>query len=196
MVRDAQARRGRPPSVDRATAIAATVKVLREEGAAGVTVRRVAEVLGVSRQVVYTLFGSLAGLVDELYRTGFERLRAAGPDLHADVVGAERVVAHALAYRRFALANPELYSVMFERPFRSYSPPHDSRMVALSAFDPFVDVVVTCAPTPEDAHDLSMTLWAAMHGVVHLELQGYLSVGASTELRLVSLVRATLLGGG
>lgn len=179
--------------VARAEVLAASIKLLRERGATGVTVRSVADALGVSRQVVYTQFGSFAGLIDELYRIGFERLRCAGPVLDDSVVGVDRVVAHAFAYRTFALANPELYQVMFERPFRTYSPLRSSQTVALAAFNPLVQVVAASARrSVEEARHVAFTLWAAMHGVVHLELQGYFTFEASTEARLETIVRGVL----
>src|SRR5215210_5876116 len=101
-------RRGRPAGVSRETVVAAVVKLLRENGPGAVTIRGVADAVGVSRQVVYTQFGSLGGLVDVLYRTGFDGLRAAAEALPASEPGATTVVDHAKAYRRYALENPEL----------------------------------------------------------------------------------------
>ena len=69
--------RGRPVAVPRDAVVDAVVKLLRHEGPTGVTIRGVAAAVGVSRQVVYTQFGSLGGLVDVLYRKGFDGLRAA-----------------------------------------------------------------------------------------------------------------------
>src|SRR6266511_2107860 len=114
--------RGRPAAVDRPTVLAAAIKVLRDEGPSGLTVRRLAEAIGVSRQVVYTQFGSLGGLIDALYREGFAELRAAASTIGPELTGVERVVANALGYRSSALERPELYTVMFERPFREYVP--------------------------------------------------------------------------
>ena len=84
----------RPLTVERV--LAAAIKVLRDEGPSGLTVRRLAEVVGVSRQVVYTQFGSLGGLIDALYREGFARLRASGTEIDSDLHGTELVVAAAL----------------------------------------------------------------------------------------------------
>ena len=75
---DAPPRRGRPRRLDEESVLAATVKLLHDHGPVGVTVRSVAEAVGVSRQVVYTQFGSLGGLIDAVYRHGFDQLRAGG----------------------------------------------------------------------------------------------------------------------
>jgi Tetracyclin repressor-like, C-terminal domain len=127
-----------------------------------------------------------------LYRQGFSELRATGAGIDPALTGADRVVANALAYRRSALERPELYSVMFERPFRSYKPSSDSRAVALAAFEPLVDAVASTGRDPGEARGLALTLWASMHGLVHLELQGYFSFEPSSEQRTVDVVRAVL----
>jgi AcrR family transcriptional regulator len=177
--------------VSRETVIAAVVKLLRHEGPTAVTIRGVADAVGVSRQVVYTQFGSHAGLVDVLYREGFAALRAAAP-LAAAGHGRRAVIEHARAYRSFALDNPELYQVMFERPFRRWTPSAESRTWAVAAFEPLVAAVATTGRAPAAARDLAITLWGAMHGLVHLELQGYFAFEASPEHRLVAVVTGLL----
>jgi AcrR family transcriptional regulator len=185
-------RRGRPALVDRDSVLSAVVKLLRHEGPSGVTIRGVADAVGVSRQVVYTQFGSLGGLVDALYRAGFDGLRAAAEALPPSGPGVAAVLQHATAYRSYALDNPELYQVMFERPFRSYSPPPESREAALAAFAPLVASVASTGRTHAAARDLAITLWGALHGLVHLELQGYFAFEASPEHRVARLVEGVL----
>jgi AcrR family transcriptional regulator len=184
-----QTRRGRPPAVDRRTVVAAAIKVLRDEGPSGLTVRRLAEVVGVSRQVVYTQFGSLGGLIDVLYREGFAQLRASGTEIDSGLNGIELLVAAALAYRRSALERPELYRVMFERPFREFVPSPESRSVALAAFEPLVEAVVSSGHESGEARDLALTLWGSIHGLVHLELQGYFAFEPSSEQRIIDVVK-------
>jgi len=181
-------RRGRPPGVDRRTVVGAAIKVLRDDGPSGLTVRRLAEVVGVSRQVVYTQFGSLGGLIDALYREGFAELRAALAEIDSRLAGSERMIACALGYRRSALERPELYGVMFERPFRGYVPSPESRSVALAAFEPLVEAVGSTGRQPGEARRLALTLWGAVHGLVHLELQGYFAFEPSTEQRVIDVV--------
>jgi AcrR family transcriptional regulator len=184
-------RAGRPRRLDEETVLAATVKLLREHGPVGVTARSVAESVGVSRQVVYTQFGSLFGLIDAVYRHGFDQLRDAGASIDAPA-GVERVMAHAVAYRAYALANPELYQVMFERPFRGLTPSPASRTAALAAFEPLVDAVASTGRPVKAARDMALTLWAAMHGLVHLELHGYFAAEPSTQTRLADIVTGLL----
>jgi AcrR family transcriptional regulator len=185
-------RRGRPPAVDTEIVVAAAIKVLREEGSGALTVRRLAEVVGVSRQIVYTQFGSLGGLIDVLYREGFARLRAAAAEIDSGLQGGELVIACALGYRRSALERPELYSVMFERPFREFVASAESRSVALAAFEPLVEAVASTGREPGEARNLALTLWGAVHGLVHLELQGYFAFEPPSEQRIIDVVTGLL----
>ncbi len=172
--------------------VTAAINLLRDEGPSGLTVRRLAEVVGVSRQVVYTQFGSLGGLIDALYRQGFAELRAAGAEIDSGLAGTERVIACALGYRSSALERPELYGVMFERPFRGYVPSPESRSVALAAFEPLVEAVASTGRESGAARSLALTLWGAMHGLVHLELQGYFAFEPSTAQRVIDVVKGLL----
>lgn len=183
---------GRPQSTDRSTLLQAAVELLREEGPGGLTVRRLTEVLGLSRQVVYTQYGSIGGLVDALYREGFSRLLEAAGRAQDVPAGDDRVVAGCLAYRTMATDNPELYSVMFERPFRSYSPEAESRRFALRAFEPLVTAIEGTGRTRREAKTLALSVWAVVHGLVHLELQGYFPRGDAVDERIDEAVRALI----
>ena len=165
---------GRPARFARADGIAAAIAILTEEGPAQLSVRKVADLLGASRQVVYTLFGSQLGLVDALYQEGFIRLRRR-LDLVEGPAGPEHIVALGHAYRANALQNPELYGIMFERPFPRFSPSEESMELAVSAFEPLAAAVAALRDAPADPWDRALALWAAIHGIVHLELQGYLT---------------------
>jgi AcrR family transcriptional regulator len=183
---------GRPQSTDRRTLQLAAIKLLREEGPNGLTVRRLTEVLGLSRQVVYTQYGSIGGLIDALYREGFSRLRESVERARTVPPGVDRVVAGCLAYREMATEWPELYRVMFERPFRDYSPTVESRRFALRSFEPLVIGIKETGRTKDEARTLAFSVWGAIHGLVHLELQGFFPSGYAVDLRIDEAVRALL----
>ena len=78
---------------------------------------------------------------------------------------------------------------MFERPFRGHPPSQHSRAAALAAFEPLVGSgqhrrSATASMPGGDP----LTLWAAVHGLVHLELQGYFAAERSTESRVAEIV--------
>src|SRR5688572_33093440 len=95
--------------------VAATLQLLRDEVPTDLTVRRIATAAGTTTMALYTRFGSRDGLLDVVYTQGFEQLRGrlAPAALMADPAGA--VLELLGAYRAFALANPGLYGLLFER---------------------------------------------------------------------------------
>lgn len=160
----------------RAILLAAAATVLGEEGPAALTVRRIAEAVNASTKLIYTHFGGMDGLLDALYRESFARLTAAF-EAHAGVAGADaRLRGMTEAYRALALAEPALYRVMFGDAGRAWEPDLSSRREAWQSFRTLRGAVEACRPARATTDPVRVTylLWAAMHGVVSLELRGLL----------------------
>lgn len=150
-------------------------RLLAEEGPAALTVRRLAERAGTSAAAVYSLFGDKWGLVEEMFREGFarfaERIAAQPPtsDPLADLVA----LGH--AFRLNARANPHLYDLMFSRPFPEFQPSEADQAVALDTFQALVERVRRCLDAgllSGDANGLAAILFAQVHGLTSLELNG------------------------
>ncbi|GAA4709716.1 TetR/AcrR family transcriptional regulator [Phytohabitans rumicis] len=184
--------------------VAAGLEVLQEHGAAELTVRRVAEAAGSSTMGIYTRFGGRTGMLEAVYRRGFELLRdvltAVPPGSPPD-----RIVALGRAYREFALANPALYALLFERPIAGFDPSPELRAEALAMnFTLLVDEVAAAGiPARWDPQRAAYLLWTAMHGIVSIELTHalrsplpgwFLSTPEVGEQVLVEGVRAVLKG--
>ncbi|MDX6200305.1 MAG: hypothetical protein QOJ79_3456 [Actinomycetota bacterium] len=177
--------KSRPTPVDLAERLVDEAgRILSAEGAAALTLRRLASATGTSTMAVYTRFGDKQGLLAAMYRAGFERL---GQAMTAAVEGIDDpLVAMAelgLAYRRAALANPHLYDLMFGRPVASFEPDPEVKQIAEASYRPLVDAVQRCidaeAMVPGDAERVASFLWAVTHGMVSLELAGQLPGGAA-----------------
>jgi AcrR family transcriptional regulator len=154
-------------------------RFLSRDGAAALSLRRLATATGTSTMAVYTLFGDKNGLLAAMYRAGFERLGAAEV---AAVKGVDDPLAAlaelGYAYRRAALANPHLYDLMFGRPVAAFAPAPDDKAVADATFRPLVEAVQRCIDAgvmvAPDAERTASYLWAVTHGMVSLELAGQL----------------------
>jgi AcrR family transcriptional regulator len=176
----AGARRGRTPSADiERELLTAAEAVLVREGPGGLTVRAVAAEAGIAPMGVYNRLGGKDGLVDGLLIRGFDRLRAAvesSMNNPAEPSVRVRLVASGLSYRRFALADPHFYALMFEDVIPRK---HDNPEVgehANAAFGALVRAVelagaagVIDAPDPVE---VAQQVWSAVHGAVSLELKG------------------------
>src|SRR3954471_8903343 len=120
-------------------------RILSSEGAAALSLRRLATATGTSTMAVYTLFGDKPGLLAAMYREGFTRLGRAL--LETDALHDDPLTALAelgFTYRRTALANPHLYDLMFGRPVAAFEPDDDARAVAEASYAPLVEAVQRC----------------------------------------------------
>jgi AcrR family transcriptional regulator len=174
------ARRGRTPSADvERELLAAAEAVLVRDGPGGLTVRAVAAEAGIAPMGVYNRLGGKDGLVDALLIRGFVRLRASLEAAVSDSTEPSmrgRFIACGLSYRRFALANPHFYAIMFEDAIPHE---HDNPVVGEHAHATFGALVrtvelsaaagVIAAPDPVEA---AQQIWSAVHGAVALELKG------------------------
>ena len=158
-------------------------QLLADGGLDQVTMRSVAIGAGVSTMNVYSRFGGKDGLLDVLYREGFEELSAElaaidEPDLRAQLRST------AAAYRRFALAHPARYELMFGGEGRGFTPSDESSAVARRLLATIADrfaAAVTAgeidAPPGTDALQVAAVFWAMCHGALVFETS---SVAART----------------
>lgn len=174
----------RPGAPTAREVLAAAETLLDRHGPAAMSVRRVADAVGVSRQVVYSRFGGKAGLVRALHDVGFDRLTVEVQSVAAEPGTDDHIVGLGLAYRRAALASPAVFDVMFARPFVEFTRDDEARAVAVRSFAPIVAGARTWLDVNRGDHDgavvLARTLWASVHGVVMLERTGHLSARAAT----------------
>lgn len=170
------------------------------QGPHGLSVRRIAESLGVSRQIVYTRFRGKPDLVRALHAEGFRRLSEQQASVQAEPGSTAHVLALGHAYRNAALASPALFDLMFGRPVADFEPDESARSVAMGTFTPVVAAagswlaahVERSSGAIDDAHGreaadteadadadaealgLAREVWAVTHGVVSLETAGLL----------------------
>jgi AcrR family transcriptional regulator len=130
--------------------------LLAREGVEGLTVGRLAAALGIKPPSLYKHFAGKRELESHLIADGLrehaEALEESGGDL----------ASIAAAYRAFALANPQLYRLMTERPLPREDLPEGLEARAAA---PLLAAV-------GGDQDLARAAWAYAHGMVQLELAG------------------------
>jgi AcrR family transcriptional regulator len=140
-------------------------ELLDAEGPDALTMRRIAEALGIRAPSLYKHVAGKeeieAGLQERALRSMGEVLRAAGPDPWQIAV----------AYRRWATEHPRLYDLATRRPLRRGE---ISEGVESSAAAPVV------AAAGGDEHR-ARALWAMAHGLVDLELADRFPPGADLD---------------
>ncbi len=155
---------------------AAGLRILAHEGIEALTVRRIAHEAGCSTIGVYTWFGGKDGLVNAIFRSGFESFADALEQVEPDRAPLGRAKAQAKAYREWAKANAMYYQVMFLKAMPGFVPSDESMVAAARSYDALLAAVNEARSNGElrtsDVHGVAMTMWSAIHGLVSLELVG------------------------
>ena len=141
--------------------VAVARRLLEEEGSATLTMRRLAERVGIRAPSLYKHFPDKAALEGAVIATGLEDAAAVFEAAveTASETAADPLPALAAAYRRFALDHPHLYRLMNSGPLpRQHLPPGLEDRAA--------------APLLRVAGDQARAraIWAFAHGMVMLEL--------------------------
>jgi AcrR family transcriptional regulator len=154
----------------RETLLEAALRLLEARGPGALRIRDLSQAVGKSTMGVYTHFGSKQGLLEQLYLHGFSRLEEQLRTVSSAGQTRQALLAFALAYREFALDNEALYGLMFERATPDFVPSDDSRMAGLKTFEMLTERIAGWQPRLADPAPEAHLVWAAMHGLVSIEL--------------------------
>ncbi|MEV8632057.1 TetR/AcrR family transcriptional regulator [Streptosporangium sp. NPDC051023] len=165
--------RTRPALVD----IAA--RLLAEEGPQALSTRRLATEADSSTMAVYTHFGGMSGLVREIVHEGFARLQRHLTHVRQTEDPVADMALLGRAYRHNALANPNLYAVMFGgSSLAGFSLTEEDRQHGRYTLGNVVKCATRCFETgrfrADDPELVAHQMWSAIHGLVTLELGDYL----------------------
>ena len=159
--------------------LAETARTIRKEGVDGVTLRAVGKRLGVSRTALYRHFADKPALLAAVAREGFQAFtRELSQAWSAAGGGRNGFRAMGTAYIRFAMANPSHYRVMFGA-FKDLCE-RDAELAAeaQASFQVLLDAVVMLQKDgllrADPPQTLAQYIWAAVHGVAMLAIDGQL----------------------
>jgi AcrR family transcriptional regulator len=152
---------------------------IRTDGVDAVTLREIGARVGVSRTALYRHFTDKRALLAAVATEGFHTLRQ---QLVAawDEGGRTRAAFNAMgvAYVHFAVANPAHYRVMFGGFIDRKAPEPDLDAEASGAFQALVDALAAlqgdAAVRGDDTVTLARFVWAVVHGVAMLAIDGQL----------------------
>lgn len=171
--RRARARRGEGERL-RTQILEAAERLLVETGDEdAVSIRTVADAVGVTPPSIYLHFADkneLIFAICERYFAELDRVTAAAAAGSEDPI--ESIVLRGRGYVRFGLANPEPYRVLFMRkPTATPLPFQYEKIVGSSAFGHLVEDVgraIAAGAIDGDPMMVSIGLWAAVHGITSL----------------------------
>jgi AcrR family transcriptional regulator len=168
-----------PPTSRRIAAAAR--RLLDREGAEAVTMRRVAEAVGITPMAIYRHYPDRAGLLNAVANEGFEELAAqlAGKRFSGGID--ERLTKMAEIYLEHALENPRLFELMFLKPregARRY--PRDFKAGRSPTVNRMVSAVREGMESghfrEDDAWEIVFEMGALSHGLIMLYLGGRMGV--------------------
>lgn len=164
-----------------------SVALVRTHGVDGFSLRAAARAAGVDPAAVYRHFTdrddlmravATAGFVELADRVAAETAAATGPEA--------RFVAIGIAYVRFAVANPEYFTVMFGRYGAAAAPD-------TGTYDLLLSTLEALGPLTLEIPVAAVVAWSAVHGLATLAVAG--AVPADGLGPAVDGVTATVLSG-
>ena len=169
-----------------------------------VSIRAVADAVGVTAPSIYRHFPDKAHLIFEVCSRQFERMAddvttmlAADPTAPAT----EQLKAAGRAYAAFGLANPEHYRIMFMGHSDHTPEMYDEEQVLETGSFEMVVALAQRAiddgllrPEVTDALTVAHTLWAGIHGVVSLAVAKPNLPAPDLDLRLEAMIDTLVRG--
>lgn len=177
---------------------AEALNLLERSGPIGFRARAVASAANTSTAAVYELFGDKAGLIRSLYDEGYADLLGDLEALELSDDPAQDVRALFEEMRRFGRKRPQLFEVMFSRPFQEFKPDNDDRNRSDSLSGLVVDRVTRWLDyegSEADPVDVARVLLSANRGLVTDENLGFLGSTPMSRSRRWNLTFDALLSG-
>ncbi|QZY45461.1 MULTISPECIES: TetR/AcrR family transcriptional regulator [Mycolicibacterium] len=173
----------------RATILARAADLVAERGADGVSLRELARAAGVSHAAPAHHFTDRRGLFTALATEGFRRLAEELSRARPEFLDA------ALAYVRFALANPGHYEVMFDKSLYHADDPAlvDAETAAGSELAAGVGTLDD-PRAKDDPQAAALAAWSLVHGFALLWLNGAVNT-TGDPMATVRRVAGMLFGG-
>jgi AcrR family transcriptional regulator len=153
------------------------LRTIHHDGVDALTLRTIGLALGVSRTALYRHFADKRALLSAVATEGFRMLTARLVDAWRSG-GVKAFNDMGVAYVRFAMANPSHYRVMFGGFVDDGPRDQELTREATAAFQALVDAIVSLqkdgAVRKDDPLQLARFIWAAVHGISTLIIDGQL----------------------
>ena len=171
----------------RAALVRAALELLEEGGSAELSLRAAARRAGVAASAPYRHYADRDALLSAVAAVGYRELATYLAAAHPAPSTPDDLAAVAVAYVQFALQRPALFRVMFGEPCDRDSA---DRVAATEAISAYVVAIVRQAFPGADPDALATAVWALVHGLAFLHLDGKLD--ASNQEAVADRVRAAV----
>ncbi len=165
----------------------AALAEITEHGHAGLRIRAIARLIGVSHAAVFRHFPDREHLLAAIAAEGFGQLTQALSAAHAGApTAAAALDAGTDVYLAFAIDHPHLYRLMFDGSIEQLS--HPALATAAGASFSLLVEALSRMEHP-DPHRTAVMAWSTLHGLANLSIDGMLA--ASSE-ELAPLAREAI----
>jgi AcrR family transcriptional regulator len=175
----------------RTALVHAAMELLQEGGETDLSLRAVARRAGVSPAAPYRHYADREALVSTVAAVGYRELAERLAAAHSSPSTPEQLASVAIAYVQFALQRPALFRIMFTEPCDR---DNTERVAATAAVSQYVRAIVQRTFPHADADALATAIWALVHGLAFLHLDGKLdaSTPAAVAERITAAIYALL----
>lgn len=159
--------------------IRAALEILEDSTVTEVSVRAAARRAGVSTGAPYRHFADRDALLSAVATVGYRELAGTLVAAHSAPKTADDLADIAVAYVQFALTRPGLFRVMFAEGCDRTDP---DRVAAVAAITGHVKAIAQQVVPAVDAEPLSTAMWALVHGLAFLYLDGKFDSSSADEV--------------
>ncbi|MGW2583359.1 TetR/AcrR family transcriptional regulator [Streptomyces virginiae] len=189
-------------------------------GASALSLNAIAKQMGMSGPALYRYFANRDELITELIRDAYRSLAdaflAASTSASDDGAGGADLAGLAHVLRRWALADPHRYFLIYGTPVPGYHAPADITAIASELMSVLLDACAAPAAEPHAFEDhlathrawadrhpdappaalrQALAFWSRLHGVLSLELAGHFT-GMGLDPALLFQAEVDALTGG
>lgn len=167
----------------RKSILAAALQIVKQEGWAALSMRKIADVIEYTAPIIYEYFPNKEGILLELTRQGYINLGLKVKEARDSKTSAEeKLEAMWLAYWDFAFEEKEFYQLMYGVQVNCcelYKKMPEAEYTTDLFYDA-IEVLLTKQPVSEDTSCLKYyTFWSLIHGLISINL---VQKGANDEI--------------
>ena len=164
----------------RKSLLAAAANMLKNDGVEGLSLRRLADKVGVSRTAPYHHFKDKNELLCAIAEQGFTHWQQQARQIfdQSDIGNKEKYRQFIYGYINYAAENPELYDLMFGRTiWKKNSATESLKNIAYPSFQYQVEMTRAwqeqgVMPKSMDTLRLAQVTWGTIHGIARLLIDG------------------------